>query len=68
MKVLRKPRSRVCEAKQRIKEITISDLYPELTSAEQTEAALHLRQYIDVVCEIYERRVGLTGSDHLGTI
>jgi len=44
-------------------EITIDDLYPDLTSEERAEAAAALARYIDVVCRIYERNQNLTGSE-----
>lgn len=36
-------------------ELTISDLYPNLTPAEQTEAEFNLAGYLDVVRRIFER-------------
>jgi hypothetical protein len=44
-------------------EINIHDLYPDLTSEEQAEAAACLARYIDVVCRIYERNQNLTRLD-----
>ena len=37
------------------KEITISDLYPNLTPEEQAEAEFNLLGYLDVVRRIFER-------------
>jgi hypothetical protein len=44
-------------------EINLQDLYPDLTSEEQAEAAACLARYIDVVCRIYKRTQNLTRSD-----
>ncbi len=44
-------------------EINIRDLYPDLTSEEQAEAAACLARYIDLVCRIYERNQNLTRFD-----
>ena len=43
-------------------EITISDLYPDLTEAQQAEAEYYLNGYIDVVRRIFERVHNLTDS------
>lgn len=68
MTTLATRRSRGSRANPTPKEITISDLYPQLNSAEQADASLHLREYIDVICEIYERKRALTGLDQPATI
>ena len=49
-------------------EINIQDVYPDLTSEQQVEAAERLASYIDVVCRIYERNQNLTGLDQQTTI
>ena len=49
-------------------EISIGDLYPNLTSEQQAEAADCLAGYIDVVCRIYKRNQNLTGFDLKTTI
>jgi len=41
--------------KKEEKEITIADLYPTLTPAEQAEAEFNLLGYLDVVRRIFER-------------
>ncbi len=37
------------------KEITVADLYPELTSEQQAEAEFYLLGYLDVVRRVFER-------------
>ena len=50
-------------------EITIQDLYPDLSSEQQAEAAECLAQYIALVCRIYERnQKNLTEVDQAATI
>jgi hypothetical protein len=39
------------------KEITIADLYPELTPEQQTEAQARLLQYLAIVRKIFNRLV-----------
>ena len=48
--------------------IDIAHLYPELSSEQQSEAAVHLTRYVDLVCRIYERNHNLTGLDQKATI
>lgn len=50
------------------KGILISDLYPELSGEELTEAAGSLRRYIDLVCRIAERKGDLTEQAPPSTI
>jgi RIO-like serine/threonine protein kinase len=42
-------------AKTSKKHLTISDLYPDLTPAQQQDAEYFLRRYIDLIKRIYER-------------
>lgn len=49
-------------------EVTIEQVYPELTPEQQQEAAYWLGRYLDVVQRIYERTQNLTGSDKADTI
>ncbi len=39
-------------------EITIQDLYPDLTPEQQQEAEASLRRYMDIIARIYERKFG----------
>lgn len=50
------------------REITIEQLYPDLTSEQQQEAAYWLGRYIAVIKRIHERTQNLTGSDMADTI
>jgi hypothetical protein len=43
--------------------LRVSDLYPNLTEAEQAEAEYYLTGYIDVVRRIFERVHNLTDSE-----
>jgi hypothetical protein len=48
------------------KEITMRDLYPNLTDEEFAEAEKNFNRYLEIVIRIYERRLGrpvLTGLD-----
>ena len=49
-------------------EITIQDLYPELSPEQQAEAAYYLDCYIEVVRGIFERVENLTDPDQTPTI
>jgi hypothetical protein len=49
-------------------EVTIHDLYPDLSSEQQAEAVECLSRYIDLVCRIYERNENLTKMDQDATI
>lgn len=40
--------------------LTIADLYPELTEAEQAEAEENLKRYLQVIWRIFERNQNLT--------
>lgn len=40
--------------------ISIADLYPELTVAQQQEAEYHLTRYLEIACGIFERTQDLT--------
>lgn len=42
--------------------ITIAELYPELTKEQQEEAAYYLARYLDIVQGIFERVNNLTDS------
>ena len=44
-------------------QVTIQDLYPELTPAEQSEAAYYLGRYFEVVRGIFERVQNLTDQN-----
>jgi hypothetical protein len=48
--------------------LRISDLYPNLTEAEQAEAEYYLTGYIEVVRRIFERVHNLTDADRGGTM
>jgi trans-aconitate methyltransferase len=43
-------------AKTSKKHLTISDLYPNLTPAQQQDAEYFLRRYIDLIKRIYSRQ------------
>ena len=43
-------------------DITIADLYPDLTPEQQEEAEYYLTRYLDLVRRIYERNLNLTES------
>lgn len=49
-------------------EITLQDLYPNLSAEQQAEAAAHLARYVEVICRIYERNQDLTEVDQAATI
>lgn len=42
--------------------ITVKDLYPELSSEEQSEAEFFLTRYLEIVRRIFERTRRLTDS------
>ena len=44
------------------KQMSIADLYPDLTSDQQKEAEFHLTRYLEVVRRIFERTKNLTDS------
>jgi len=46
--------------------LSIKDLYPDLTPEEQKKAEENLKGYMRVVWKIYKRRFHLTGSDQFG--
>lgn len=43
------------------KQLTIADLYPDLTPEQQAEAEFYLNRYIAIVRRIFERTQNLTG-------
>lgn len=47
----------------KIIQVDLEGLYPELTEEERAEAARRLTRYVEVVRKIYERVNGLTGPD-----
>lgn len=49
-------------------EITIQDLYPELSPEQQAEAVYYLDRYIEVVRGIFERVENLTDPDQPPTM
>lgn len=49
-------------------EITIQDLYPDLTPEQQEEAEYYLKRYMDIIWHIYERTRGLTASSKAATL
>jgi hypothetical protein len=49
-------------------DISIEQLYPELTPEERQEAAYWLGRYLDLVRRIHERKHDLTGSDEADRI
>jgi hypothetical protein len=48
--------------------ITIAELYPELTKEQREEAAYYLARYVDVVQRIFERVNNLTDSGERPTM
>ena len=48
--------------------ITIAELYPELTKEQQEEATYYMARYLDVVQRIFERVNDLTGSGEIPTM
>jgi len=48
--------------------LRISDLYPDLTEAEQAEAEYYLNGYVEVVRRIFERVHNLTDTDRGDTM
>lgn len=48
--------------------IHIEDLYPELNSEQQAEAAYFLARYVELVQRVFERVSNLTESDQADTM
>jgi len=46
-------------------QITVADLYPDLSVEEQQEAAYYLSRYVELVRRVLERTQNLTKEDEL---